>query len=233
MGKLKSFLPVVALGAAGAIATTAPALAVPITYTMQFLGTGCVGSAAFTANCATNPNPTFTSVNVTLTMNNDTNNIMFDPGLGLYEINGTATVSVSGVNGGASATFADTMQVFTDSISDVGFFDGSVNAPFGLDIVDEFSNGFSGYQLGTSAPTTDTVVLGGPPPTPFSGFQLTSGDYFILTGLGATATFTGTATIPAIPEPPIGRGLSIAVAVGGILFGANRMLRGRLRKPLT
>jgi hypothetical protein len=223
MGKLKSFfLPVVALGAAGAIAMAAPALAVPITYTMQFIGTGCVGSAAFTASCATNPNPTFTSANVTLTMNNDTNNIVFDPVAGLYEINGTATVSV---NGGASATFMDQMQFYTDGVGLVGLFDGSVNTPFGLDIVDELSNGFSGYQLGTIAPTTDTVLLGVGQPTPFSGFELTSGNFFILTGLGATATLTATATIPAIPEPPIGRALSIAVAAGGILFGANHLLR--------
>jgi hypothetical protein len=233
MRKPRNLLPALALGVAGAISVAAPALAVPITYTMQFIGTGCVGNAAFTAACATNPNPTFTSANVTLTMNNDTNNIVFDSVAGLYEINGPATVSVSGVNGGAPATFIDTMQVYTDSSSVVGFFDGSVNTPFGLDIVDEFSNGFSGYQLGTIAPITDTVLIGAGQPTPFSGFELTSGNFFILTGLGATATLTATATIPAIPEPPIGRALSIALAAGGILFGANHLLRRRFRNPLT
>jgi hypothetical protein len=221
--KPTTFLPALALGIAGAISAASPSLADPITYTMQFLGTGSLGMSSFTQAA------------VTLTMDNDSANIVFDSSLGLYEINGTATVGVSGINGGAAATFSDTMQVFTDSVSLVGFFDASVNSPFGLDMVDQFSAAFMGYELMTIAPTTDTAQLGGGAPPDFPGFGTNDGD-FLLTGLGdgtsATATFT--ATVAAVPAPPIGRGLSVAVAAGGLLFGAKRLLqRRRFRNPLT
>jgi hypothetical protein len=232
MRKSTMFLPALALGVAGAISAAAPAFAVPITYTMQFLGTGCIGSSAITLNCSASP--TFTQEDVTLRMVNDIGNIMFDPTLMLWEINGTATVSV---NGGAAATFMDQMQFYTDSSTIVGIFDGSVNPPFGLDVVDEFNTAisgfaFTGYQLGPIGPTTDAAALGAGQPINFPGYELTSGDFFILNGLGPTSDATFTATVAAIPEPPIGRGLSIALAVGGTLFGAN-LLRRRFRNPLT
>jgi hypothetical protein len=226
-------LPALALGIAGAISAAAPSFADPVTYTMQFLGTGCLGDAAITANCAANP--TFTQANVTLTMANDTGNII-PPDLisPFYEINGTATVSVSGVNGGAPATFMDTMQFYTDSSGLVGFFDAFVNVVNGgLDIVDESSNAFSGYDLTAIGPTTDMAQPGGGAPPNFPGFELTSGDFFLLTGLGdgtsANATFT--ATVVAVPAPPIGRGLSVALAVGGVLFGASSLCQRR-RPPI-
>jgi hypothetical protein len=225
-----SFLPALALGVAGALSAAPPALAVPIAYTMEFIGTGCIGASSITQNCSASP--TFTQADVTLTMVNDTGNIMFDSTLMLWEINGTATVSV---NGGALATFMDTIQIFTDSSTIVGFFDAFVNSPFGLDIVDLFSTAFSGYQLGAIGPTTDAAALGLGQPTPFSGFELTSGDFFILTGLGTptTSDATFTATVAAVPEPPIGRGLSVALAVGGMLFGGANLLRRRFRNSFT
>jgi hypothetical protein len=143
------------------------------------------------------------------------------------------------VNGGAAATFMDQMQFYTDSSTIVGLFDGSVNLPFGLDVVDEFNTAisgfaFTGYQLGAIGPTTDAAQLGAGQPSNFPGFELTSGDFFLLTGLGndTTSDATFTATVAAVPEPPIGRGLSVALAVGSTLFGAN-ILRRRFRNPLT
>jgi hypothetical protein len=236
MRKPTIFLPALALGVAGAISAAAPALAVPITYTMEFIGTGCLGSSSITQNCSTSPS--FTQADVKLTMVNDTGNIVLDSTQTppLYEINGTATVSV---NGGAAATFMDQMQFYTDSSTIVGLFDGSVNLPFGLDVVDEFNTSisgfaFTGYQLGAIGPTTDAAQLGVGQPSNFPGFELTSGDFFLLTGLGndTTSDATFTATVAAVPEPPIGRGLSVALAVGGTLFGAN-ILRRRSRNPLT
>ena len=217
------FLPALALGVAGAISVAAPAFAVPITYMVEFIGTGCLTSSS---SC---PVPTFTQADITLTMVNDTSNIVLDSTQTppLYEINGTATVSISGVTS-TPATFTDTMQFYTDSSTVVGLFDANV----GLDVVDLFSSAFSGYQLGGStAPITDTAQLGQPG---FSGFPTDAGN-FITTGLGdgTTSNATLTATIAAVPEPPIGRGLSVALAIGGTLFGGAKLLRRRFRNPLT
>jgi hypothetical protein len=222
MRKLTLFMPALVLGVAGVISGTVPSLADPITYTMEFIGTGTLGSSSFT------------QAMITLEMDNVTGNIMFDPIAMLFEINGTATVSVSGVNGGAAATFDDTMQVFTDSSSLVGIFDGSVNSPFGLDIVDEFSGAFVGYDLTAITPTTGTAQLGGGAPPDFPGFGTNDGD-FLLTGLGngTTATATFAATVAAVPAPPIGRGLSVAVAAWGILLGTKNLLRRRSRNRAT
>jgi hypothetical protein len=233
MRKPTIFLPALALGVAGAIPAAAPSLAEPITYTMQFVGTGCIGSSAITLNCSASP--TFTQADVTLTMVNDIGNIMFDSTLMLWEINGTATVSV---NGGAAATFMDQMQFYTDSSSVVGLFDGSINPPFGLDVVDVFNTAlsgfaFTGYQLGPIGPTTDAAALGAGQPINFPGYELTSGDFFILNGLGSTSEATFTATVAAVPEPPIGRGLSVALAIGGMLFGSANLLRRRFHNQLT
>jgi hypothetical protein len=226
------FLPALALGVAGAICVVAPSLAEQITYTMQFIADGCIGPSSITQNCSASP--TFKQADVTLTMVNDTGNIVLDTSgpSPLHEINGTATVSV---NGGAAGTFMDQMQFYTDSSTIVGIFDAFVNvANGGLDIVDEFNTGsaFTGYQLGPIGPTTDAAGLGAGQPINFQGYELRSGDFFILNGLGPTSDATFTATVAAVPAPPIGRGLSVALAVGGTLFGAN-LLRRRFRNPLT
>src|SRR4051794_21230970 len=120
MRKPTTFVPALAMGVAGAISAAAPSLADPVTYTMEFIATGCIGSSSITQNCVASPS--FTRADVTVTMVNDTGNIVLDSMLTppLYEINGTATVSV---NGGAAATFMDTMQFYTDSSSIVGIFD--------------------------------------------------------------------------------------------------------------
>jgi hypothetical protein len=128
------------------------------------------------------------------------------------------------------------MQFYTDSASVLGLFDASVNPPSGLDIVDLFSSELGGYQLGgLTTPITDTAQLGVGQPTPFPGFELTSGDFFLLTGLGngITSNATFTAAVAGVPEPPIGRGLSIALAVGGMLFGGAKLWRRRFRNSLT
>jgi len=229
------FLPALALGVAGAISAAAPSLAVPITYTMEFIATGCFGPSSVTLNCVASP--TFKQADVTLTNVNDTNNIMFDPTFNQWEISGTVTVSISSVIS-TPATFRDQMLLYTDSSTIVGIFDASVNvANGGLDIVDEFNTrasnfAFNNYALGAIGPTTDAAQPGAGQPIDFAGYELTSGDFFILNGLGPTSDATFTATVAAVPEPPIGRGLSIALAVGGTLFGAN-LLRRRFRNPLT
>ena len=215
MRKFTMFLPALALGVAGAISAATPSLANPVTYTMEFIGTGTLGTSSFT------------QADVTLTMENDTDNIVPDltqtpP---LYEINGPATVSINGVTS-TPAMFTDTIQVYTDSASLVGFYDANL----GFDIVDLFSSSFSGYELGAIGPITDTAQLGLPNIPQFP----TDAGNLILSGLGngTTSDATFTATVAAIPEPPIGRGLSVAVAVGSALFGAN-LLRQRFRNPLT
>jgi hypothetical protein len=215
MRKSKMFLPALALGVAGTISAAVPALAVPITYTMEFIGTGSLGSSSFS------------QADVTLKMVNDTSNIMFDTTFNQWEISGTATVSISGVTS-TPATFTDTMLIFTDSANFLGgFFDANV----GFDVVDLSSAAFIGYQLGAIGPITDTAVLGLPG---FTGFPTDAGN-LITTGLGdgTTSDATFTATVAAVPEPPIGRGLSIALAVGGMLFGSANLLRRRFRNPLT
>jgi hypothetical protein len=202
---------------------------------MEFIATGCIGSSSVTSNCS--GSPTFTQADVTLTMVNDTGNITFDPTFNQWTSSGTATVSISGVTG-TPATFMDQMLLYTDGSTIVGIFDAFVNVPNGgLDIVDEFNTAisgfaFTGYQLGPIGPTTDAAALGAGQPINFPGYELTSGDFFILNGLGPTSDATFTATVAAVPAPPIGSGLSVALAVGGTLFGAN-LLRRRFRNPLT
>jgi hypothetical protein len=227
MRKPTIFLQALALGVAGAISAAAPALADPITYTMQFVADGCIGSSSVTLNCSASP--TFTQADVTLTMVNDTSKITFDSTFNQWVVSGTATVSV---NGSTPATFKDTMLLYTDGSTTVGIFDAFVNvANGGLDIVDEF-NAFNNYALGPIGPTTGAAAPGAGQPIDFPGYELTSSDFFILNGLGPTSDATFTATVTAVPAPPIGRGLSIALAVGGTLFGAN-LLRRRFRNPLT
>jgi hypothetical protein len=133
----------------------------------------------------------------------------------------------------------DQMLLYTDSSTIVGFYDAFVNVVNGgLDIVDEFNTAasgfaFNGYELGAIGPTIDTAQLGLGQPIPSPGFELTSGDFFLLTGLGTATTSNAAfrATVAAVPEPAIGLGLSVALAVGGTLFGAN-LLRRRFRNPL-
>ena len=95
MRKSTMFLPALALGVAGTISAAAPSLAEPITYTMESIGTGCLGPSSVTLNCLASP--TFKQADVTLTMVNDTNNIMFDSTFNQREISGTVTLSISGV----------------------------------------------------------------------------------------------------------------------------------------
>jgi hypothetical protein len=220
---IPKFLPALLLSIVAPISAVSPSFAEPITYTMQFIGTGSLGGSSFS------------QATVTLTMNNNTANI--DTSSGIPEVNGTATVSVSGINGGTPATFTDTIQVYTSTSSSlgpiVGFYDASVNPPFGLDIVDEASTAFLTYDLTAIAPTMGAASIGGGAPPDFPGFGLTSGEFFLLTGLGTgdgnpTATF---AAIPVpVPEPAAGRAFPGVLAVLGILLLA-KLPRRQSRNP--
>jgi hypothetical protein len=217
MRKATTFLPALALGIAGVTSGAASSFAGPITYTEQAVATGTLNGASFTM------------ATVTLTMMNDTTNII-GLGSGLFEINGTATVSVAG---GTPISFAHVMQVFSAQQAvlgpTVGFFDTQANSPFGLDVLDDTNSAFATYALGPVGPIVGTAALGNP--VGFL-FPLAGGGSFSLSGVGtgvgdATATFT--AIVTAVPAPPIGRGLPVALA---LLFGAL-LQRRRRRAPLN
>ena len=205
MRKPTTFLPTLALGVAGAISVTAPSLAVPITYIEQATATGSLNGVPFT------------NANVLLRMNNDTTHVIGGPTL--FENLGTATVSV---NGGASVTFTNSMEVFSDtslSPATVGFSDLTQS----LDVLDDGSVFFLGYDLRTAiGPITGNPALSslGQP------FPTTGGD-FILTSIANDAS-TFTATTVAVPAPPIG-GLAVLIAFGGAIFGARLLERRRAR----
>src|ERR1700680_4049411 len=99
MRKPATFLPALALRAAGAILGAAPSLAVPITYTETATATGSLNGVSFT------------NATVTLKMNNDTSAITGSAPV--FDILGSATVSVSSVNGGAAVAFTHTIDVFS------------------------------------------------------------------------------------------------------------------------
>jgi hypothetical protein len=211
MRKATTFLLALALGIAGAISGAASSFAGPITYTGQAVATGTLNGVPFTR------------ATVTLTMMNDTTNII-GLGSGLFEINGTATVSVAG---GTPISFTHVMQVFSAQQAvlgpTVGFFDTQANTPFGLYVLDDTNSAFATYALGAAGPIVGTATLGNP--VGFL-FPLAGGGSLSLTGVGtgvgdATATFTATVAVPA---PPIGRGLAVALA---LLFGAFLQRRRR------
>jgi hypothetical protein len=193
----------------GAVLSSASgsARAALITYTLQAPATGTFEGV------------NFTDALVTLMMMNDTNAIM-DLGGGLFEINGTATVSVNGVAGGAPVAFADPMQVFVAQqaalgTGTVGFFDISA----GLDVLDDTDAAFATYALGPIGPLTAGMATLGAPGFPF---PLADGSTLTLTDVVGTATFT--ASLAVIPEPPIGRGMSFVLAiVGAGVLGAKLM----------
>jgi hypothetical protein len=97
----------------------------------------------------------------------------------------------------------------------VGFHDAAVN----LDILDDTSSSFATYALNTAiGPITGASTIS----SHRSGYP-TSGGAFILTSAG-NATFTASVAVPA---PPIGRGLSVLLAVCGVLAGARLLVRER------
>lgn len=211
MRKATTFLPALALAVAGAISMAAPSLAFPITYTEEATASGSLGATAFTNGI------------VTLTMNNNTTNIMNVSGV--YEINGTATLNVAAVIGGVpemlNAQFTDTIQVFSAPNAalgngTVGFSDPHV----GFDILDDTSVAFKNYTLLVIGPTPGTATLGG------GTFPTNSGNFVLTSVAGPIATFTA-----AVPAPPIGRGLPVAV-LAVLLLGTKLSKRRRCPNPL-
>jgi hypothetical protein len=205
MRRPTTFLPALALGVVGAISIAAPSLAVPITYTEQATATGSLGGVDFN------------DASVLLTMNNDTTNVIGGPTL--FEILGTATVSV---NGGAPVTFTDSIEVFSAqavSPASVGFADLTRS----LDILDDTSASFATYALTTSiGPISNTAFISANEAFP------TTGGAFILTSVaGPTSSFT--ATTVAVPAPG---GLPVALAFVGVWFGAKLLERRRKRRSL-
>src|SRR5271166_689647 len=175
--KPASFLIALGLGIAAAISGATSALADPITYTM--VGTGASGSLEGTM---------FSNATVTLTtMMYDTMNIVnaaptfFNPG----QPGQLTTVTV--VQTGAPTMFPPPNGPF------VAFFDPNVLG--GLDILDNFSPSFAGYDLTSIASTTGAAAI-----SPNIEFPTTDGDYFSLSAT-ATATFTATTPTQSTPEP--------------------------------
>jgi hypothetical protein len=213
--KRTTFLPALVLGIAGAISATAPSLADPITYTMQFIGTGSLGSSSFT------------DAEVTLQFVGDTANIMNESGFYVNDV-GTASVSVMGVNGGAFEIFTDPIAVYSNPSADLGTVTVGFTDLNSVDIVDDQSAAFTGYALGPTAPIVGgTLFLGGAVDIPTE-----SGDLFNLTGATYDdPNFPGSptfATVP-VPAPPIGRGLPVALAVSGLLLCARLRKHHRCR----
>jgi hypothetical protein len=207
MSKPTKFLPALVLGAAGAMSMAAPSLAVSIDYVEQASGSGSLNGVAFT------------NANIVLTMSNDTSHVIGGPPL--FENLGTVTLSV---NGGTAVTFTDSTEVFSAQApapATVGFADLTRS----LDILDDGSALFATYDLKTSiGPISGVAFI-----SANQAFPTTGGD-FILTSAGPTSTFT--ARTAAVPAPPIGRGLTVAVAFGGVLFGARRLVLNRRRRAL-
>jgi hypothetical protein len=201
MQKPTTFLPALALGVAGAISAAAPALADPITYTMQDTASGSLDGTSFT------------NATMTLTFVGDTDNITPPPPFYL-NIPGTVTVSVSGVNGGAPEVFTpDSIAVYSDQNGVLGPTVAFADSNF--DIIDDANNSaFSTYTLGPIGPIigADVANVG----NANYGFGLDGGGSLFVTGVTASdMIFTATLTVPA---PPIGRGLPVALAVGGLLL---------------
>src|ERR1700730_6396967 len=136
----KNFQTTWALGIAGAMCVAAPSLAVPITYTEQATGSGCLGGTT-TADCTANHG--FTNATVLLRMTNDTGHVTgASP---LFENFGTATVSV---NGGPPATFTNPgTEVFSSQSPPSAASGGLAGVIRGFDIIDTSTVGFAPYDL--------------------------------------------------------------------------------------
>ena len=123
------FLPALVLGIVVAISATSPSLADPITYTLQFIGTGTLGSSLFN------------NAEVTLQFVGDTDNIINVSGFYVNEM-GTASVSVMGVNGGALVMFTDPIAVFSNPSADLGPVTVGFTDLNSVDIVDDQNSFF-------------------------------------------------------------------------------------------
>jgi hypothetical protein len=223
MRKSTKFLPALSLGVAGAISAAAPALAAPITYTMQDTASGSLDGTSFTNST------------LTLTFVGDTDNI--DASMAPFYVNSpdlivtgtTVTVSVSGVNGGAPVMFTpDSISVYSDQNGVLGPTVAFEDSNF--DIIDDVNNSaFSTYTLGPIGPIigADNATVG----NANYGFALEGGGLLFVTGATASdISFTATGPT-AVPAPPIGRGLALAVV--GTLLLRMRLSKRRSGGPET
>jgi hypothetical protein len=203
MRKPPTFLPALALGVAGAISVAAPSLAVPITYTEQATGSGCLGGTT-TAECTANHG--FTNATVTLTMSNNTTNVSgSSPSFfNVQQPSNPLTLMV----GLTTATFTDITQA---SVNQTTTF-VSPNAGFGDNttvngILFTKNSLFSSYDLKTSiAPITGAAIF-----TLGQSFATTDG-LFVLNAVTGQATFTATLSPVPLPALPAAASLALLVA---------------------
>ena len=209
MRKATGFLPALTLGIAGAISGATSAFAFPITYTETVLGAGTLNGISFGSP---------TSATVTLTFMGDTANIASLSGAFINDV-GTASVSVSSVNGGTPVNFLTTDNIGVHSAQGAALGSGTVGfADFGVgvDIVDHTSTAFAHYALGPIVP-----VIGGTatPGDPSFDFPVVGGGFFMLTNVvssGVSPTFF-TIPAPAVPEPSSVALLGVALAGLGVI----------------
>lgn len=171
------------------------AQAASITFTETQNGIGSLGGTSFN------------DALVTLTLTGNTSNIT-NPSSGIYDLIGTATVSVAGVG---SATFTDSIEVFVDQNTPAaGFTD--LTLPGAPDILENHSSSYSTYTLNTAI----GPLTGFPGGNPSDSFATTAGA-FILSSSGNSdhdSTFTATGGVTT-PEPGtfalLGAGLGVAL----------------------
>ena len=177
----------------------AAASAGPITFTETQSGIGSLGGTSFN------------NALVTIVLTSDTSTIT---GSGIFYDIGPATVTVAGVG---TATFTDTMEVFSNQGNHAAGIEDA--QPAMGDVLDVFNTAFDTYALNTAI----GQLSGKPEGSPGQSFPTSLGA-FILTSSGNgdhPATFTAT-TVGSVPEPATLGLLSAGIA----LFLIRRRVAG-------